>query len=463
MRARSIGLVVLAAALAAGCGHSGGSTPPATEHAAAAASAATPASTDAATSAEAPTSAAAPARELEGQHVRVLGMWSGPEFDSFEAVKAAWEEETGGIVDWEWTRNLPGDLGDAVQAGEPPDVAILSSLAQMQALAADGTLVPLDSALDMTQVEQDYAPAWIDLGSYDGHLYGLFYKVTDKSTVWYSPKAFAAAGYEVPQTWDELTALADRIVADGRAPFSIVAASGPASGWALTDWISEIVLNACGPALYDQWIAAEVPWTDPCIRQSFERFAGLLRTKGYVLGGSERVLATGDAEGADPLYTEPPEAYMYYLASFAQAFIASTFPDLEPGADFAFFRFPSIDPSHGSAVTIGADIPVLVGDTPAARSFMTYLAGARAQEAWIERGGFTSVNRSVGLDAYRDPVARALAEDLTGAEAVRFSAGDVLPTSLQRAWWKAMLELVKRPGGVDAVLASLDAAADHAR
>lgn len=102
---------------------------------------------------------------------------------------------------------------------------------------------------------------------------------------------------------------------------------------------------------------------------------------------------------------------------------------------------------------------MLVADTPAARSFMTYLAGAEAQQAWIERGGFTSVNRSVSPDAYPDPVARAVTEDLTDAKVVRFSAGDMMPTALQRAWWKAMLELAKDPAGVDAILRSLDAAA----
>ena len=80
--------------------------------------------------------------------------------------------------------------------------------------------------------------------------------------------------------------LADRIVADGHTPFSVVAASGPASGWALTDWISEIVLNNCGPDLYDQWIAAEIPWNDACIKQSFDMFTDIVSTKGYVLGGS---------------------------------------------------------------------------------------------------------------------------------------------------------------------------------
>ena len=47
----------------------------------------------------------------------------------------------------------------------------------------------------MDQVDKDYAPAWIDLGSRDGELYGIFYKVTNKATVWYDPPAFATAGY----------------------------------------------------------------------------------------------------------------------------------------------------------------------------------------------------------------------------------------------------------------------------
>jgi alpha-glucoside transport system substrate-binding protein len=256
-----------------------------------------------------------------------------------------------------------------------------------------------------------------------------------------------------------MIALADEMVADGRTPFSIVAASGPASGWALTDWISEIVLNTCGPELYDTWIAAEIPWTDACIRESFGMFTTIVRTKGYVLGGSDRILATGDAEGGDPLYTDPPKAYLYYLASFAQGFIASKYPDLKPGDDYDFFAFPSVTPQYRGAVTVGADVPVMLTDTPASRSFMTYLAGAQAQEAWIKLGGFSSVNRNVSSDAYLDPVARAVAEKLTEAKAVRFSAGDMMPPPLQQAWWDGMLEIVTHPANVDSVLRSLNGVA----
>lgn len=256
--------------------------------------------------------------------------------------------------------------------------------------------------------------------------------------------------------------LASAMVSSGRTPFSVVSASGPARGWPLTDWISQIVLNNCGPDVYDKWIAAEIPWTDACVRQSFEMFANVVHTKGYVRGGTQGILTTTDGDGGDPLFTKPPTAYMYYLSSIAQGFIASQYPDLDAGREYDFFPFPTINPKYSGAITIGADVVVMLRDTPAARSFMTYLAGATAQEAWIKLGGFTSVNRSVPSDTYLDPVGQAVAAEVTDAPIVRFAAGDLMPASLQRAWWAAMLELVKDPNKLDPILLSLTSAAKTA-
>lgn len=89
---RITGVVMLVAAFAAGCSGSAGS----------ASATATTAVTAGATSSA--------SQGLQGAHVRVLGLWSGPEFQSFEAVKSAWEEETGAIVDWEATNDLAGAL-----------------------------------------------------------------------------------------------------------------------------------------------------------------------------------------------------------------------------------------------------------------------------------------------------------------------------------------------------------------
>jgi len=409
------------------------------------------------TSSAAPTSVTA--ADDVARHVRVLGLWSGPEYDNFVTVKSAWEKSTGNTVDWQATQDLPDALRADDQAGSPPDIAVLPNLALLQQLAKDGTLVPLNSVLDMNQVEKDYAPAWTNLGSYNGKLYGIFYKASNKATVWYSPTAFAAAGYTVPRTWNQMMTLADTMVAHGRTPFSVVSASGPASGWPLTDWISEIVLNNCGPDVYDRWIAAEIPWTHACIKQSFEMFDKVVHTKGYVLGGTQGILTTADGDGGTPLYTQPPTAHMYYLSSIAQGFIAAQYPNLTAGHDYNYFPFPTINPQYSGAITIGADVVVMVRDTPASRSFMSYLAGAPAQDAWIKLGGFTSVNRSVPSDSYLDPVGQAVAADVTGARIVRFGAGDMMSASLQQAWWAGMLDLVKDPSKLDSILSSLTSVA----
>jgi alpha-glucoside transport system substrate-binding protein len=442
----SVGVVILLAAIAVAC------APAAAPTAVAPTAAPTMAPT-----AVAPTTAAS--QSIKGAHVSVLGVWGGSELDNFTTVKQTWEKDTGGIVDWEGTRDLTAVLTTRVQGGNPPDIAILPNPGLMQELAQKGKLVPLDSFMDMNQVKKDYTPAWLDLGSYNGKLYAIFYKAANKATVWYNPKAFAASGYAVPKAWDEWMKLADKMVADGKTPFSIAAESGAASGWPLSDWISEIVLNNCGPDTYDKWITHQISWTDACIKQSFETFGKLVGTKGYVLGGSQGIVATNFVNGTYPMYTTPPTAYMDYLGSFAQGFIATQYPKLKAGDDYNFFPFPTINSKYQGAVTIGADVLVMLNDTPAARSFMTYLAGAKAQEAWVKLGGFTAVNRSVSLDAYPDPVARAAAQGLTEATISRFGAGDMMPAAMQQAWWKAMLDFVKHPNQVDTILNSLESTA----
>jgi ABC-type glycerol-3-phosphate transport system substrate-binding protein len=47
-----------------------------------------------------------------------------------------------------------------------------------------------------------------------------------KSLVWYVPENFEDAGYEIPETMEELKALTEQIVADGETPWCIGLGSG---------------------------------------------------------------------------------------------------------------------------------------------------------------------------------------------------------------------------------------------
>ena len=388
--------------------------------------------------------------------VNVLGVWEADGLVSFQAMVAPWEEETGGAMAFSGTRDLTSVLKARVTAGNPPDVAILPNPGQMVELAREGKLVALDSFLDMDTTNQQYAQGWIDLGTVDGNLYGIFIKAASKGTIWYSPKNFTANGWEVPNTWVDLIALSDKIVSEGMNPWSVAVESAEASGWPATDWIGEILLHESGGDVYDQWVNHEIPWTDFRIKSAWEKFGQIVLTPDYVPGGVTTALSTHYEDGSYLPFEEPPRAAMYYLGAFTQLTISKQFPELVAGEDYAFFPFPTIDPQYAGAVTGGADVVVLFNDNPTTRSFVEYLASAEAQQIWVKRGGFTSVNNQVSLDTYTNPLARLAAEQLTGATVFRFDADDKMPTDVQKAFWKGILDYLQDPSQLVSILADIE-------
>ncbi|HEX7733987.1 MAG TPA: ABC transporter substrate-binding protein, partial [Ktedonobacteraceae bacterium] len=224
--------------------------------------------------------------------IDLLNVWSGEELDSFRAVVAPFTKTTGIAINLESTRNLTVELTIRMRGNDPPGVVVLPNPAQMRQLAAQGKLIPLDSFLDMDQIKRDYSHEWIDMGTYNGHLYALFYKAANKATIWYNPKAFAASGYHIPATWAEMIALSDKIAQSGKYPWSVGLSSGAASGWPAADWIAQIYLSQNGGAMYDKWVAHQIPWTDPSIKAAFQTFGQIVSGKHYIYGAPRSILAT---------------------------------------------------------------------------------------------------------------------------------------------------------------------------
>lgn len=394
--------------------------------------------------------------------VDVLNVWGGTEQDSFKAVVAPFTQQTGITVNVESTRDLDAVLTTRIRGNNPPDIAILPNPAKMQQLASQKKLIALDSFVDMNQIKSDYAKAWVDLGSYNGKLYALFYKAANKGTVWYNPKQFQNNGYTIPQSWDDMISLSDKIASSNKYPWSMGVASGAASGWPATDWLAEIYLNQSGPDSYDKLVAHQVAWTDASVKSAFQMYGKIVSSKHYINGAPQSVLATGFQEATYLPYNNPPGAYMYYLGDFAAGFITAQFPSLQPQTDFAFFPFPTINSQYQGGVTGGADVVVAMRDNNGVRDLVKYLATAKAQEIWVKRGGFTSVNKSVDPSAYPNAVAKASALMMTAANTFRFGAGDLMPPQVQQAWWKGMLTYIGDPSQLDSVLSNIESTAQTA-
>ena len=392
----------------------------------------------------------------------MLGTWGGQELEAFLKVLEPFEKETGIDVEFTGTRDLVAVLTTRVAAGNPPDVAALPNPGQMAELAAEGHLVDLSKVLDMQTLKSQYAPVWLDLGSYNGKLYAIFISADLKSLVWYNPKAFAARGYAIPKTWDELMALSDRIVRDGATPWAIGLESGAASGWPGTDWIEDIMLRTAGPEVYDRWVAHRIPWTDPAVRRAWEIFGKIARDPRYVYGGPTGALSTNFGDAVNFLFTSPPKAYLHRQATFIQSFIRQANPKLVAGQDYDFFALPPIDPRWGTPVLGGADMVAMLRDTPEARALMRYLASPQAQERWVAALGKLSANRAVRMEAYPDALTRKAAQILVSANVFRFDGSDLMPAAVgSGAFWEGILRYV---GGedLDSVLESIEAAAREA-
>lgn len=394
--------------------------------------------------------------------VDVLNVWGGEEQASFKAVVAPFTSQTGIKVNVESTRDLDSVLTARIQANNPPDIAILPNPGKMQQLAQRGKLIALDSFLDMGQIQNDYASAWISLGSYNGKLYAIFYKAANKGTIWYNPSQFSNNHYSIPTSWSDMINLSNTIAKSGKYPWSMGVSSQAARGWPAADWIAQIYLNQSGPDMYDKWVAHQIPWTDPSIKSAFQMFGQIVTGSHYINGAPQSILATGFQQASYLPFDSPPQAYMYYLGDFTAGFISTQFSSLQPGTGFNFFPFPTINSQYAGAVTGGADVVTALRNTTAVQKLVKYLATAQAQEIWVKRGGFTSVNKSVSLSAYPDPVAQASAKMLTTASFYRFGADDLMPPAMEDAFWKAMLDYISTPGNLNSILNGLEATASQA-
>lgn len=396
---------------------------------------------------------------LEGETVSVLVVWGGAELESFEAMVAPWEEETGASVEIESTRDIDAVLQTRVEGGTPPDIAGLPGPGVMAQFARDGALKQLPQEVADT-LDSEYDQGWVVAGTVDDQLVGVFIKTSLKGLIWYNPEQFSAAGYEVPEDWDGMTSLVDQIADDGTTPWGIGLESGAASGWPGTDWIEDFVLRQSGPEAYDQWVNGELAWTSDEIRAAFEAFVEWASDETYVNGGPSGVIGTAFGNGGDCLFSDPPECYLHHQASFMSGFFDENFPDVAvAGETYDFFAMPGIE---YDGITAAGDLFGMFNDTPAAQSLMAYLVTADAQQIWVERGGALSANKNVSPDVYPDDTSRRSAEILTSAETVRFDGSDMMPAEMNNAFFGAILDSVQNPDNLDSILEELDGVQESA-
>lgn len=385
--------------------------------------------------------------DLSGETVTVFGPWLGPDKELVESVTAYFEAATGINVEYSGSDSFELQIVIDTEAGSPPNIAVFPQPGLAADLAGRGLLADLgEDTADWIRDNYAAGQSWVDLGSYPGpdgdtSLYGFFYKVDVKSLVWYIPENFEDAGYEVPESMEDLKALTDQMVADGETPWCIGIGSGGATGWPATDWVEDLMLRTQPPDVYDMWVSNEMSFSDPRVVGAIEEFGHFARNDDYVAGGAGAVSSVDFRDSPAGLFASPPQCYMHRQASF----IPSFFPEGPVvGEDVDFFYFPAYAGMDLGRPVLGAGtLFAITSDSKGARAFIEFLKSPIAHEVWMAQSGFLTPHNGVNPDAYGDPVLRAMGDILLGATTFRFDGSDLMPGAIGAgAFWTGMVDYV---------------------
>lgn len=391
--------------------------------------------------------------------VFILGAFRGEEQTAFESVIAAFEEQNPDIdVIYSGTAEFETLITVRVEAGDAPDIAAFPQPGAVASLARDGHLVPLwDEALAV--YDANYQPAWKELAEVDGVPYGMFHRVNAKGWVWYNKPAFEAAGYEVPTTWDELTALTEEMKASGIAPWCEGIESGAATGWKGTDWVENLMLRTQPVDVYDQWVAHELNFSSDEVKNAWGYLDDIWMDPDAVYGGAAYIATTDFKEPPNGLFADPAQCWLHMQGSFVTNFFPA---DVQADLDnmVGVFMMPPIDESLPFTLEVGGDQFVVFegNDRPEVRKFIEFLGTPASVEPWATQGGSLFPHLGQDLSWYPTELEKTMAEAITTAAAARFDGSDNMDSAVNAAFWKGVTDWTSGARTLDEALADIDAA-----
>lgn len=350
------------------------------------------------------------------------------------------------------------EINTRVAGGTPPDVGLFPQPGLMCDLAKQSHLIPYDDAT-VTTDKATLVPGLVDSGTCaDSKVYGLPSAVSVKSLLWTDQASFKAAGYSVPTTLDELSALTDKIKAGGKTPWCIAAESGQATGWPITDWIEDLVLRLAGPENYDKWVKGELKFNSPEIKPAFDYFQKIAFTDGNVRGGTKAIVATNFQTGGNALFTQPPGCYLFKQATFIAA--KGGFPDAvvaKLDTTVGVSAFPGKTASD-TPVEVGGDLAAAFNNDANVLKVRNFIA---SKENGTEAGkaGYFSPHTTFDPTLYPNDTIRKIATDvLYKASVARFDGSDLMPAKVGAGtFWTETVKWISGAEDEQTMLDNIDA------
>jgi alpha-glucoside transport system substrate-binding protein len=398
------------------------------------------------------------AGEFKGKVVTVDGPFTDQDEVKFNKSMEAFEKATGIDVQYQGSKEFEASISVRVDGGNPPDIAdfpqpgLLASFVRQGKVVDPGTFIPED------WMQQQYNQSWLDMGMMpgaDGEMQsaGVWHRYNAKSLVWYPKQAWDEAGYEVPETWDELVALTEMIAEDGDTAWCIGIESGAATGWPATDWTEELMLRTTTPENYDKWVSGELKFDSPEVRAAIEGWSEIWFDDAAVYGGTKSIVTTFFGDSPLPMFNNPPKCWLHRQGNF----ITSFFPEgTKPGVDYDFFYLPSMTAEEKPWLVAG-DIMAMFNDRPEVQALMEYFTTPESASGFLQAGGALAAHQTATPDMYGAELEKGIATLVQDATVFRFDASDLMPGEVGAgSFWKGMTDYVSGAAKLDTVLKEID-------
>ncbi|MEV0532167.1 ABC transporter substrate-binding protein [Kitasatospora sp. NPDC050463] len=395
-----------------------------------------------------------------GSTVTVFASILSPESDNLEKSWAEFAKCTGIKISYEGSNDFESQLPVRVSGGNAPDFAIIPQPGLLAQMVRSGKVAKPPAQTVANQ--EKWSPVWKTYGSVNGTFYAAPMSANMKSLVWYSPKAFKQAGYEVPQSWADLMALSDRIAKAGAGkPWCGGIASGTATGWPATDWLEEVVLGTHGGEVYDQWVSHQVKFSDEKIITAMRTVADWMQNPAWVNGGYgdvKSIATTTFQDAGAPILTG--KCFLLQQASFYKAQWPKD-TKVGPDGDIFAFRLPAVNPQVASPVEGGGEFLTAFASRPEVQAVQNYLSSSDWASSRVRTAsGWVSANQGVDKALYTDPIDRLSADALTDPAATfRFDGSDLMPAAVGAGQeWKSLTAWFAEGQSVQKTAADIDAA-----
>jgi alpha-glucoside transport system substrate-binding protein len=375
--------------------------------------------------------------DLKGKTVHLYTGIVAPEDTAQKDSYQPFETCTGVTVDFSGDKAFEAQILLRAKNGDPPDLAIVPQPGLLARLVATGRAVPAPAATE-ANVDKFWSKDWKAYGTVGGKFYAAPLGASVKSLVWYSPREFQTGGYQVPQTLDDLRALSDKMVADGKKPWCAGISSGDATGWPVTDWMEDFMLRLYGPDAYDKWVNHKIPFNGPEPTAALDAVGGYLKNDKYVnggLGGVKSIATTTFQDAGLPILGN--ECQMHRQASF----YATNWPKgtrIAQDGDVYAFYLPGQDTTT-KPVLGGGEFVLAFDDKPEVQAFQTYLASDTWANAKAKvSSGWVSANSGLDQGNLTSPIDKLAATILSDPKTVfRFDGSDQMPAAVGAdAFWK---------------------------